>query len=395
MRIILLIYFLIFSSISFSFETKLTSNLKKCPKADTSKTTFKDQVAAWDQCFGTFIFNFDDQFKGNKYEGEFKNGLPDGKGKYSFADGEIYSGEWSKGMPHGLGQYKFRDGRIFEGEYVEGQKTKGKLKFLDGAYYNGFFKNGIYSGQGILIDPKGKVLNEGIWADGKIVNAQKTQFSKNSAKLSKKDRLPNCPSPDETKDTHKERIADWNYCHGVYVAKMEPMKGSVIEADFIKGVPNGFGKFTYPDESAYFEGTFRNGRFEFGLLKFFKESKPSGEIYYGWFFQDVPNGYGEWQFENGNYYEGEFKDGVPHGAGIMFEKLTGKELEGIWQDGKFIRAEKLDKGKQITRSEKKEIMNLDENIQENLNMAKKKCADLGFKESTEKFGFCVLKMSRQ
>jgi hypothetical protein len=37
------------------------------------------------------------------YEGRFSNGLPDGKGKYTWADGRIYEGSWSEGMREGQG----------------------------------------------------------------------------------------------------------------------------------------------------------------------------------------------------------------------------------------------------------------------------------------------------
>jgi hypothetical protein len=392
--------YLFFSLIMLSVVTqaadvKNSSHSNKCPKADTLKTTFKDQVASWDNCFGSYVFNFDDEFKGNKYEGEFKQGLPHGKGKYFFSDGEIYDGDWANGVPHGNGIYKFKDGRTYNGEYVEGQKTKGKLKFLNGSFYQGFFRDGVFNGEGILFDKREKILNEGIWADGKIVTPQITQFSKSKSQSINKGRLPACPSADESKDTHKERIAKWSNCHGIYEAKIEPMKGMVIEANFFNGSPNGFGKFTYPDNDAHFEGTFRNGELEFGLLKFSKESKLSGESFYGWFSQSIPHGYGQWQYANGNFYEGQIKDGKPDGAGIMFDKSSGEELEGIWQEGRFVKAEKLEKGRQIARSDKKPIVELDENILDNLATAKKKCVDLGFKENTEKFGFCVLKMSRQ
>lgn len=40
------------------------------------------------------------------YSGEFKNGMPHGKGKYIWADGIIYQGEWKKGKRNGFGELK-------------------------------------------------------------------------------------------------------------------------------------------------------------------------------------------------------------------------------------------------------------------------------------------------
>ena len=37
---------------------------------------------------------------GDWYEGKFSNGLPDGKGKISYAkDGKVFEGVWSNGSP--------------------------------------------------------------------------------------------------------------------------------------------------------------------------------------------------------------------------------------------------------------------------------------------------------
>lgn len=46
------------------------------------------------------------------YIGNFKNGLPHGKGIYEWLTGETYDGEWKKGMRHGYGKFSFlSDGR--------------------------------------------------------------------------------------------------------------------------------------------------------------------------------------------------------------------------------------------------------------------------------------------
>lgn len=45
----------------------------------------------------------------NSYEGEFKNGYPQGKGKFTFSNGDIYQGEFNKGEMEGEGEYIFAD----------------------------------------------------------------------------------------------------------------------------------------------------------------------------------------------------------------------------------------------------------------------------------------------
>ena len=41
------------------------------------------------------------------YQGVFRNGLPEGKGVYTYATGEIYKGEYQKGLRHGEGKFSF------------------------------------------------------------------------------------------------------------------------------------------------------------------------------------------------------------------------------------------------------------------------------------------------
>ena len=67
------------------------------------------------------------------YEGEYKNGKKNGKGKeYYYMDKILYEGEYLNGKRHGKGkQYYYIDGNLeFEGEYLYNSKKKGK------EYYN-------------------------------------------------------------------------------------------------------------------------------------------------------------------------------------------------------------------------------------------------------------------
>jgi hypothetical protein len=40
-----------------------------------------------------------------RYIGEFKNGNRHGRGKFTFANGNIYDGEWVDNAEHGLGKF--------------------------------------------------------------------------------------------------------------------------------------------------------------------------------------------------------------------------------------------------------------------------------------------------
>ena len=67
----------------------------------------------------------------NQYKGEFKNGLPHGIGTMIYANGGVYTGNWKKGLRQGEGKYSFsRDGKesIKEGNWKKGKFVGPKKK---------------------------------------------------------------------------------------------------------------------------------------------------------------------------------------------------------------------------------------------------------------------------
>lgn len=62
------------------------------------------------------------------YDGEFKNGLPDGKGKYSWKNGDVYEGSFKKGLKEGYGELR--------------KNSEAKDSVL-----TGFWKKDIYKGK--------------------------------------------------------------------------------------------------------------------------------------------------------------------------------------------------------------------------------------------------------
>ena len=85
--------------------------------------------------------------------GEFKEGIINGQGTFTFSDGRKYSGEFKEGKKHGQGIYTYPNGDKYTGGYKDGFKnglgalTYGKGK-SDGDKYVGEFKEGIPNGQG-------------------------------------------------------------------------------------------------------------------------------------------------------------------------------------------------------------------------------------------------------
>jgi hypothetical protein len=59
------------------------------------------------------------KYRGNVYEGDFVDGVFNGKGKLATNDGE-YVGEFKNGEQHGKGEFKWGNGSSYRGNYFKG-----------------------------------------------------------------------------------------------------------------------------------------------------------------------------------------------------------------------------------------------------------------------------------
>jgi hypothetical protein len=57
---------------------------------------------------------------------------------------------------------------------------------------------------------------------------------------------------------------------------------------------------------------------------------------------DCDNGYGTGFTEDNKIYEGEWKDGLPHGQGTLYLS-KGKVVEGMWEKGELVKVEAEEK----------------------------------------------------
>jgi hypothetical protein len=106
---------------------------------------------------GIFFFN-----NGERYEGDIKNGLEDGKGVLYFDNGNKYEGEFKEGLKDGHGICHYKNGDVYEGEFRQGFITgHGKYFFQDGDYHIGNFKNDKREGKGIFFSKNNNFQYEG------------------------------------------------------------------------------------------------------------------------------------------------------------------------------------------------------------------------------------------
>jgi hypothetical protein len=79
---------------------------------------------------------------GSKYEGEFKDGLPNGRGKVVLENEDSYEGEWKDDQAHGFGQF-ITQSKVYTGEWLHDlYHGKGEEKFKDGSCFTGAFVEG-------------------------------------------------------------------------------------------------------------------------------------------------------------------------------------------------------------------------------------------------------------
>ena len=115
-----------------------------------------------------------DEKNDGKYEGEIKNGLPNGQGTFTFPNStQIYVGTFKDGLREGKGTYTWSDGGKYEGEYRNNRRNgKGKRTTPDGSIGEGEFHDGDLW-NGTIMDKDGDIISK--IANGVEVNLLSTE----------------------------------------------------------------------------------------------------------------------------------------------------------------------------------------------------------------------------
>eukprot|EP00968_Pinguiococcus_pyrenoidosus_P019118 scaffold2022_cov261-Pinguiococcus_pyrenoidosus.AAC.7 len=120
------------------------------------------------------------------YEGEFVNGLREGRGSLFFVHGDQYVGNFEENLFHGFGIMTYapfmKDAQIirtarYEGFWAKGRKCGRGLQVLgDGDSYEGFFENDLFEGHGEYTCKNGD-RHVGEWARGKLSGPAKIDYA--------------------------------------------------------------------------------------------------------------------------------------------------------------------------------------------------------------------------
>ena len=152
-------------------------------------------------------------------------------------------------------------------------------------------------------------------------------------------------------------------------------------AGCIKGdCKNGYGEYAHTDGSKYSGNWIKGKASGQGKIEY-----SDGEFYEGSFYKNKRHGYGTYKFNNGDVAVGEFK------------KNDFKSVKYTYADGSYC----PDMGK-VKYGCRVEIVKKNNSLQNNstdiasmIDQAKDTCKSLGFKEGTEKFTDCSLKLYSQ
>lgn len=221
----------------------------------------------------------------SSYHGGFSNGAFDGKGTLCERDGTVYVGEWRAGLRHGEGMETMSDGRV----------------------YKGTFKNGKREGSGTLLEKSaGKIIYRGKWRDGKY-HGEGTLIERRDVPSSR-----------------QVHIVRW-------------------EGEFAAGKKHGYGVLTNETDNSEWKGVwshdipasgkwrvkYANGGVYVGHCHVIDDRQPSGDKIVA-----VPEGFGTFQYPNGDVYVGTFEYGIRNGVGTC-KFASGEQWEGAWTNDRM------------------------------------------------------------
>jgi hypothetical protein len=110
-------------------------------------------------------------FKGDKptarYDGELRNGKMNGRGYYTWPDGDSYKGEYRDDLRNGRGVYTWASGNRYEGEWRDGAANGWGVKtWVGGNRYEGEWRDDKANGSGTYTSSGSGRAHFGVWTNG-------------------------------------------------------------------------------------------------------------------------------------------------------------------------------------------------------------------------------------
>jgi hypothetical protein len=237
----------------------------------------------------------------SSYEGERdERGRFVGQGTATFKHGHAYAGAFADGWMHGQGKFSWADGTTFEGDFVRNTiDGNGRYDWADGSYYEGEVRGGIRHGRGCMQVASRRRPRHSFGASMKMAFTSK-----------------------EEEEAEAEGGPDDDY---------EEIPGPYYEGDWKLGKRHGEGTLWYggKDSPSFFKGTWVDGMREGprGEMVY-----PSGNRYLGAWQADRRHGKGVMRLlTTEEIYDGDWKEGLQHGAGTHTWLAGGRAEHGATQ----------------------------------------------------------------
>ncbi|MBX3009793.1 MAG: trypsin-like peptidase domain-containing protein [Melioribacteraceae bacterium] len=281
-----------------------------------------------------------------KWEGDCINGKANGFGKLTkYKNGEYestYEGEYQNGIRQGKGTFSHKDGSVFKGTFLNGQLIGfGSVTTDEGSKYEGEFINYRRHGKGILTLPNGSVL-DGFFVSDRLHTGKYKNFDGTETYL--QEYVP-VPKISEKQSGYKPEIgtrlteyfnADWKRCTQkeaayyrlvTYEAPNKP-KG-IIKDYYITGELQSefFAVYLdYDDEGKNFH--------EYEATWYFKNGKIQQKRYY---MNNRINGKNTFYYDNGQIaQEANYNYGILNGEYKQWHKTGKPRLLALYENGNLV-----------------------------------------------------------
>ncbi|XP_053625197.1 MORN repeat-containing protein 3-like isoform X1 [Plodia interpunctella] len=108
-----------------------------------------------------------------EYRGEWVRGKPEGMGWWYYDNGDVYFGYFRKGQRHGYGKMWYKDGTFYVGYWnMSLREGLGMFVQVNGNRYEGHWENNVKSGIGRFYHMHTGQLQEGCWVDDICVKSK-------------------------------------------------------------------------------------------------------------------------------------------------------------------------------------------------------------------------------
>jgi len=309
------------------------------------------------------------------YEGDCLNGIPNGHGIEYLLNGNKYEGDFKMGIKEGKGKIFDKSGRkIYEGDIKNNQVEGNGIRYFKGGKIVGEFSKDSANGKCTMYDQFDRIEFIGIYKDGKPFQGEKYHFDYKISEGYWKDHKLDGDGIEYHQYSDKKKY-EGNYVAGKLHGKGKEFdeKGKlIVEGEYC------LGKFVKGDYFIYDYKNRKDDAFDFSLVKihvdhlvfgddnietntgvhYDKNGKKifEGRIYRGNYYEGkLFNKYGymiyDGSFKDNSYwigklytgcennileYNGEFFNGKFSGRGALYDtKYGGLIYEGGFNNGEF------------------------------------------------------------